>query len=252
MSIPKTHPRYQSLQARHVLTEAYEKGILATAGLIAHGRGEAFDYIIGEKTIPPAEKAEMAAASILLIAEKPVISVNGNTAVLCPKETVELADFLGARIEINLFYRTKERMQNVLEVLEDAGAKDVLGMKPDARIDGLDHQRGNCTKEGIYSADVVFVPLEDGDRCQALINAGKKVCVVDLNPLSRTSLSATVSIMDEVTRSMKNIVKHAKNLRWPVAEKIAREYNNDLILSEYLRHINKRLSYLADEKAGKR
>ena len=48
--VPKTHPRYKSLINREKITKALDEGILAKAGLIAHGRGEAFDYLIGEET----------------------------------------------------------------------------------------------------------------------------------------------------------------------------------------------------------
>ena len=44
MQIPKTHPRYESLMKREKIIEALDKGILAKAGLIAHGRGETFDF----------------------------------------------------------------------------------------------------------------------------------------------------------------------------------------------------------------
>jgi len=54
--------------------------VVAEAGLIAHGRGECFDYIIGEKTTSMARNAIKAAVATLIIAEKPVISVNGNIA----------------------------------------------------------------------------------------------------------------------------------------------------------------------------
>ena len=50
--------------------------------------------------------------------------------------------------------------------------------------------------------DVVFVPLEDGDRCQALVRSGKRVITVDLGPMSRTSRTASVIIVDNVTRAM--------------------------------------------------
>ena len=33
----------------------------------------------------------------------------------------------------------------------------------------------------------ILVPLEDGDRCEALVNMGKTVVVIDLNPLSRSA-----------------------------------------------------------------
>ncbi len=60
--IPKSHPRYRSLLEREKLVEGFHKGLVAEAGLIAQGRGEAFDYLIGERTIPSALKATRAAA----------------------------------------------------------------------------------------------------------------------------------------------------------------------------------------------
>ena len=50
--IPKSHPRYESLLLRDKMVKAAQEGYLADSALIAHGRGEAFDYLIGEKTIP--------------------------------------------------------------------------------------------------------------------------------------------------------------------------------------------------------
>ena len=69
----------------------------------------------------------------------------------------------------------------------------------------LSHDRAWCRREGIYSADVVLVPLEDGDRCEALVNMGKTVIAIDLNPLSRTARSATLTIVDELTRALPQI-----------------------------------------------
>ncbi|MEM4954456.1 MAG: hypothetical protein QXE87_03535, partial [Candidatus Methanomethylicaceae archaeon] len=54
LRIPENHPRAKSLKERMKIIEGEEKGIVAKAGLIAHGRGEAFDYLIGETTITPA------------------------------------------------------------------------------------------------------------------------------------------------------------------------------------------------------
>ena len=48
--IPKSHPRYNSLKTREKISNAVINGIAHHTGLIAHGRGEAFDYILGEKT----------------------------------------------------------------------------------------------------------------------------------------------------------------------------------------------------------
>ena len=210
MEIPESHPRHKSLKMRHRLTDGYKSGLVAEAGLIAHGRGEAFDYLLGEETIPEAEEAEAYAASLLLNAKNPVISVNGNVAALCPEELVELAKVTKAKLEINLFYRTDERMEKLIKHMKDHGAKEVLGAKPDAEIPDLDHARGLCTEEGIFSADVILVPLEDGDRAQALKKMGKTTIVIDLNPLSRSAKTASVTIVDEVTRAIPNITRFAR------------------------------------------
>lgn len=60
-----THPRYQSLLLRHRLEEAEKKGMLAGSAMIAHGRGEAYDYLLGEQTIPSALQATKAALAAL-------------------------------------------------------------------------------------------------------------------------------------------------------------------------------------------
>ncbi|HNI42924.1 MAG TPA: hypothetical protein PK272_09655, partial [Methanoregulaceae archaeon] len=69
--IPEDHPRYRSLQVREHLARCAAEGILSLEGLTAHGRGEAFDYLIGEKTMESALRAERAAAALLLCAERP-------------------------------------------------------------------------------------------------------------------------------------------------------------------------------------
>ncbi|GAH46566.1 unnamed protein product, partial [marine sediment metagenome] len=59
-----------------------------------------------------------------MLAKKPVISVNGNTAALVPKELVRLSNAINAPLEINLFYQKKGRIEAIRKVLVDAGAKD--------------------------------------------------------------------------------------------------------------------------------
>ena len=49
-----SHPRYASLLMRHRLEVAAKRGMLADSAMIAHGRGEAFDYLLGEQTTPVA------------------------------------------------------------------------------------------------------------------------------------------------------------------------------------------------------
>ena len=206
-----------------------ESGITSVAGLIAQGRGEAFDYLIGEVTAPVARAAERVAAAMLLLARTPVISVNGNAAALVPGELVELSILLDAPLEVNLFYRTKERVLKIIEHLESHGSLRVLGADPDASIPGLSSERGRVCSEGIYLADVVFVPLEDGDRCEALVAMGKHVIAVDLNPLSRTARCATVPVVDNITRAVPNInnsVRELKEQPEVYLQEIVEGYNN--------------------------
>jgi 4-phosphopantoate--beta-alanine ligase len=210
--IPESHPRYASLVTRHRIEEGVDRGITSRQGLIAQGRGEAFDYLLGEETIPSADEAARAAAAHLLLADHPVISVNGNVAALVPGETVELAEAVGADIEVNLFNRTPERMEAIAEYLREHGAEEVKGLAADARIPGLDHERAKVDADGIYDADVVVVPLEDGDRAEALAAMGKTEVVVDLNPLSRSAQAAAVPIVDNIIRALPNVTAHAREL----------------------------------------
>ncbi len=213
--ISPDHPRYESLMLRARMVEAYKAGILADSGLIAHGRGEAFDYLIGEKTTETARKATHAGAAALSLAEYPVISVNGNTAALVPHEIVALADKLNAKLEINLFYRTPTRVNLIEKALRYAGAKEVLGTEREepAYINGLKGPRSRASKEGIYQADVVLVPLEDGDRAEALMAGGKKVVTIDLNPLSRTAKTASITIIDNLVRALPNLLSEVEKLK---------------------------------------
>ena len=55
--VPTSHPRYRSLMSRKQMVEAASKGMLADSALIAHGRGEAFDYLLNESTCEAAIKA---------------------------------------------------------------------------------------------------------------------------------------------------------------------------------------------------
>jgi 4-phosphopantoate--beta-alanine ligase len=232
--IPKSHPRYASLVLRERLVDGFKQGIVAPQGLIAHGRGEMFDYLLGERTTKESRVASRAAAALLLDAKHPVISVNGNVAVLSPDEIVRLSEAASARIEVGLFHRTDERVKKIQTLLEEHGAQDVLGFLPDARIPGLDHMRALCTKEGIFSADVVLTPLEDGDRAGALAKMGKRTIAIDLNPMSRTSRSATITIVDEVTRALPELVKNVEDLMddQESAKKALAKYDRDKNLQE--------------------
>jgi len=230
---------------REKIVAGIEAGITSKQGLIAHGRGEAFDYLIGERTLPAATRATEAAAALLLTAKKPVISVNGNVAALVPEKVIELGELLNAPLEVNIFYWTEARVIKIKEHLERHGATNVLGAKADARIPGIEHARARVDYEGIYSADVVLAPLEDGDRCEALIAMGKKVVTIDLNPVSRTSKHATVSIADDIERALKNLISMVKEQKKKGKVKLLADYNNKENLRAVINEIAERLE---DEK----
>ena len=212
-AIPPTHPRYESLRTRARIEAGVEAGITDRSGLIAQGRGEAFDYLLGEQTIPSAAEAAHVAAALLLEAEHPVISVNGNLAALVPDATVAVAAATGAALEVNLFHASEQRREAIAAHLRAHGAEAVGGFTRDATIAGIDHARARVDADGIAAADVVLVPLEDGDRAAALAAAGKQEIVIDLNPLSRSMEAATVPIADNVTRAMPAIASAAADLR---------------------------------------
>jgi len=236
---------------RERMSEMMRQGIVVPTGLIAHGRGEAFDYLLGEITLPPAELAERVAAAMLMEAQRPVITVNGNAAALAPKELIELSKVINARLEVNLFHRSVERIELVCAYLESQGAKEVLGRIQDFTLPGIASDRALCSSEGIGMADVVLIPLEDGDRAEALVKAGKKVIAIDLNPVSRTSMAADVSIVDELTRAIPNITAHAGGLAEDGQRRsdLMSGFNNRRNLGHVLRDISDHLKFEMSSKA---
>ena len=242
--IPSCHPRAESLYIRELLVKGFRNGIVVPEGLIAHGRGETFDYLLGEKTTDTARTAIKAACSSLLLAIHPVISVNGNLAALCPKEIVELSKLVNADIEVNLFYWTRERELAIEKELKKMGAKTVLGIRSrdSARIPELQSERRTVDQHGIYTADNTLVPLEDGDRTEALIKMHKKVIAIDLNPLSRTSMAATITITDNAIRALPMMIVEAKRLKQKndiILKKILNEFDNSKNLSKSLEIIRR-------------
>ena len=235
------HPRYESLMIRKKIAEAGAKGMLADSAMIAHGRGEAYDYLLGEQTIPSALDATREAAARLVKSSKPVLSLNGNAIALAGQEFLTIASQLGCPIEINIFYRTPQRMGALIGHLKMLNQKldldvEIMGGIPDARIPGLEGPRGACQQNGIFEADTVLVPLEDGDRCEALMAMGKTVLVIDLNPISRSSRGCTVGIVDEVTRVAKNLIQFIPQ------KPAATNWDNDRGLQSALDHIVETMS----------
>lgn len=228
--VPPDHPRYHSLMTRERIVAGLERGVTSIHGLIAHGRGEAFDYLLGEKTHSFAHRAISQAATVLLAARKPVISVNGNACALAADDLVALAEAAGAALEVNIFHTSPEREQAIAGMLREAGAAEVLLPGRTHAIAHIEHNRKWVHPEGILEADVVFVPLEDGDRCEALVKNGKSVITIDLNPLSRTARTAQVTLVDHLNRCLPLLVE--ETLRQKQNPQSAVEYDNQQVLRD--------------------
>ena len=241
-SIASKHPRFKSLTIREQIIHNFNNGSVVNNGLIAHGRGEAFDYLIGEITIPPTINAIKAAAITLLNSHNPVISVNGNVAALVPTEIVKLSNIINCKIEINLFHHSKTRAKIISDILYKSGAKEILGLKSLTNIPEIFSNRSQVDPEGIFKADTVLVPLEDGDRVQTLVKMGKKVIVIDLNPLSRSSKYATISIIDNVVRAFPLLISYIKQFKNNNNKIELNEFHNSNNLKLCLKYITKNLS----------
>ena len=240
--IPKSHPRYESLLLRDKIVKASEKGYLADSAMIAHGRGEAFDYLIGEKTTYPAKRAMYVAVAALLLSKNPVISVNGNATALAIDEIIDFARTIDAKIEINLFYRTDERVKLLTTLYRDHGYKEILGSLDDEieYLNDIKNNRASASKTGIYTADTILIPLEDGDRAEILKKSGKNIITIDLNPLSRTSKMSDVSIMDNIVRAIPFMTKIAEDLKTQdkkVLIEMVNEFDNEENLKESIEQI---------------
>jgi 4-phosphopantoate--beta-alanine ligase len=235
------HPRYASLLLRARLAEASRAGLVVPEGLIAQGRAEAFDYLLGERSTPSARRAARSAASWLLSAHHPVISVNGNVAALGAGRIATLTRILpNLRVEVNLFHRTPERARAVARQLHDFGVAEVLGVSPTVRLPHLPSDRAWVDARGIAQADLCVVPLEDGDRTEALRRLGKRVIAIDLNPLSRTARHAHLTIVDELTRALENLAGElARQKGHPLRRR--RAVPNSVYLREALATMRRRL-----------
>jgi 4-phosphopantoate--beta-alanine ligase len=244
--ISPQHPRAESLRIRKRIVDGFKLGLVVGEGLAAHGRGEAFDYFLGERTTREARKAIKAAAALLLLAENPVISVNGNAAALVPEEIVELSRATGARIEVNLFHGSRRRERLIARWLRKHGAREVLGVDPrfSTRIPEVHSNRRKVDRRGIAAADVVVVPLEDGDRTEALKKMGKRVIAIDLNPMSRTARAADITIVDNIVRALPLMIDAVRDLsRKSRTElrKIVEDFDNGANLAAALKAMRQRL-----------
>jgi 4-phosphopantoate--beta-alanine ligase len=136
---------------------------------------------------------------------------------------VALGQALEAPLEVNIFHSSDERERAIRTCLQEHGAGEVLMPTREAQLDFIDSNRRFVHPDGIYRADAIFVPLEDGDRCQALRKMGKAVVTVDLNPMSRTSRTASVTIVDNVVRALPLLLKALES---PASKEAQPEFDN--------------------------
>ncbi len=90
---------------------------------------------------------------------------------------------------------------------------------------------------------MVLVPLEDGDRAEALVKLGKLLITIDLNPLSRTAKTATITIVDNIVRAIPNLIEAVQKLSSvdpSTLHQIVDDFNNQENLHESLKKISKK------------
>jgi 4-phosphopantoate--beta-alanine ligase len=129
------------------------------------------------------------------------------------------------------------------ELLKKSGATKVLGRKNDdyLPIPGLEGPRSRAHPDGVHQADVVLVPLEDGDRAQALVSLGKKVITIDLNPLSRTAQTSSITIVDNVVRAIPLMIQEVAKLKKYSKKQLTRivnKFDNSENISKSLNSIS--------------
>ena len=122
----------------------------------------------------------------------------------------------------------KESSELLVAQLENA-RQSVQGVSLDeemVEIEELSSNRRLVDPNGIKIADTIFVPLEDGDRTEALKKIGKKVIAVDLNPISRTAIWADITIVDNIIRVLPEMINFAKDLKNLKKEQLINIVNN--------------------------
>ena len=169
------------------------------------------------------------------------------------KAIVELAKATNAKIEVNLFYRSSTREEAIKHILKKFGANEIFGLNKNnlTTLSKLDSERRKVDIRGILTADVVLVPLEDGDRTEALIAMGKKVIAIDLNPLSRTSRKASITIVDNIERAIPLFLKEIKILKNKTKDElkeILQGFDNTENLGNCLETISNRLSKIKEQR----
>jgi 4-phosphopantoate--beta-alanine ligase len=130
--------------------------------------------------------------------------------------------------------------------------KELLGThdRPSTTIPELKSNRRKVDPEGIGAADVVLVPLEDGDRTKALKSIDKYIITIDLNPMSRTAVYSDITMVDNIIRAlplMVSLAKEMKDLPKEELRKIVDGFNNDENLAMSVRIIMDHLDAIASD-----
>ena len=82
------------------------------------------------------------------------------------------------------------------------------------------------------------------DRTMALKKAGKKIITFDLNPMSRTAITADITIVDNVTRGIELLINECKNNKKKPStnlQKILKNFDNKKNLKLSVLQINSNL-----------
>jgi len=75
---------------------------------------------------------------------------------------------------------------------------------------------------------------------------GKTVVVIDLNPLSRTARTASLTIVDELTRALPNITRACVDLSPAERDRLLASFDNNYLLKDAIREMTTRLSHALD------
>ena len=101
----------------------------------------------------------------------------------------------------------------------------------------------------IQPGDTCLSIASGGDNTLAMLGKGpERVIAIDLNPLSRTARSATVTIVDNITRAIPGISKFAHGLKDSKKDELRRiiqEFDNKKNLAESIERITAHLALLA-------
>jgi 3-methyl-2-oxobutanoate hydroxymethyltransferase len=151
---------------------------------------------------------------------------------------------------VNLYHHSAVREKTIKLLLESLGAEHVRGVgeSATATIEEIASDRRRIDPNGIGAADVVLVPLEDGDRTQALVRVGKRVIAIDLNPLSRTAQAATITIVDNIVRAIPILVETTETLKKTPPKKLETKltgFDNNRNLNEAVLSIYQNLRSIA-------